>query len=220
MKKIIHFIRHGKTAYNQEKRIQGSVDIPLSNIGLDQANNFNSKNFLSENYDVGFYSSLNRSKKTLDIIINKLDYNLPIEVSNLIVERSYGIFEGLKENEILEKYPELFLKWKSNENTTIDNGETIENVVSRVLDFIKMISLSNYKNILVVTHSGVLYALYKYINKIPLGDRPSEIYFENCCSVYLEIDIEDNMITKLDFKHNDKRYTIDLKEDQNVLPIL
>ena len=46
MKKIIHFIRHGQTKYNFEKKIQGSIDIPLSNIGIQQTKNFEDRYFL------------------------------------------------------------------------------------------------------------------------------------------------------------------------------
>ena len=36
-KTVIHFIRHGQTLYNIERRIQGSVDIELSEMGIKQA---------------------------------------------------------------------------------------------------------------------------------------------------------------------------------------
>ena len=187
MKKTIHFIRHGQTKYNFEKKIQGSVNIPLSEVGIQQAKEFDSKFFL-ENYDVAYHSSLDRSKKTLEIIINKISNKPKVELSDLIIERSYGIFEGLHDDEIKSKYPETFVNWKEDENTLIEKAEPIENVVKRVLEFIDLIKKSDDKNILVVTHSGVLYALYKHITKTGLGVRPKEIYFHNCCSVYLNID--------------------------------
>ena len=46
-KTIIHFIRHGQTLYNLEKRIQGSVDIILSEIGKKQAESISSSIFLT-----------------------------------------------------------------------------------------------------------------------------------------------------------------------------
>ena len=59
--KIIHFVRHGKTLYNQNKQIQGSTDIPLSDIGIAQAQDFNSVDFLPT-YDIAYHSSLVRAK--------------------------------------------------------------------------------------------------------------------------------------------------------------
>ena len=48
MKKTIHFIRHGQTLYNHQKKIQGSVDVPLSEAGIVQAENFCKSNFIKE----------------------------------------------------------------------------------------------------------------------------------------------------------------------------
>ena len=208
MKKTIHFIRHGQTRYNLEKKIQGSVDIPLSDIGIKQAEDFDTTSCLPK-YDVAYHSSLSRSKKTLDIILGKLE-NPPSKIimSDLIKERSYGIFEGLHESEIESKYPETYSKWKQDENAVILNAEPIEIVISRVLDFVDMIVESDDTNIIAVTHSGVLYSLYKHIIDLDLGVRPKDLYFHNCCSVYLNIDInEQKKIEKYEFKFGDRIFT-------------
>ena len=208
MKKTIHFIRHGQTRYNLEKKIQGSVDIPLSDIGIKQAEDFDITSCLPK-YDSAYHSSLSRSKKTLEIILGKLE-NPPskIVMSDLIKERSYGIFEGLHETEIESKYPEIYSNWKLDENANILNAEPIEIVVDRVLDFVDMIVESNDNNIIAVTHSGVLYSLYKFITETDLSVRPKDIYFHNCCSVYLNIDInEQKKIKKYEFKFGDKTFT-------------
>ena len=205
MKKTIHFIRHGQTRYNLEKKIQGSVDIPLSDIGIKQAEDFDIKTCLPK-YDIAYHSSLCRSKKTLEIILGKLE-NPPnkIIMSDLIKERSYGIFEGLHETEIESKYPETFYKWKLDENTNILDADPIEIVITRLLDFVDMIAKSDDTNIIAVTHSGVLYSLYKYITDLDLGVRPKELYFHNCCSVYLNIYINENKkVEKYEFKFGDK----------------
>ena len=45
----IKFIRHGTTLYNEENRVQGGSDIPLSAKGLDEINNIDIN---KSNYDV------------------------------------------------------------------------------------------------------------------------------------------------------------------------
>lgn len=193
MKEItINFIRHGQTFYNKVGKIQGSSNISLSDVGIQQAKDF--KIDPNTIYDMAFHSSLSRSRETLRIICDKLNNKPNFNLNNLIIERSYGIFEGLTNEEILEKYPKLYYAWKSNENTPIENSETIENVVLRIKKFISLIIKFNYKNIIVVTHSGVLYALYKYISKTPLGKRPENITFDNCSSNILKILYDENNI--------------------------
>lgn len=204
-KTIVHFIRHGQTSYNLEKKIQGSVNIELSDIGKKQAESMSSDSFLPS-YDMAYHSSLSRSKKTLEIILDKNNLKLETKLSDLLIERSYGIFEGLHDDTIKERYPETFHKWKEDENTDIEGSEKIENVVNRILKFIKLVVDNEYNQIMAVTHSGVLFSLYKFVKGSNLSIRPNEIYFPNCCSVYLDIYHIDKEIKKLEFHFEDKTY--------------
>ena len=193
MIKKIHFVRHGQTTFNMLKKIQGSSDISLNEEGRKQAENVTIK----KDYDLYLHSGLKRSKETLDIIINNSNINnrnINKVLDNLIIERSYGVFEGLTEIEINAKYPKLYTEWKNNENVLIENSERIEDVVNRLKKFIKKIHMNSDVNIFAVTHSGFLYALYKYIKNINYGIRP-DIYFSNCCSVYLELIYKNNDLT-------------------------
>ena len=202
-KTIVHFIRLGQTLYNLENRIQGSVDIQLSFEGRNQANSISNDMFL-ENYDVAYHSSLSRSKETLDIILEKIKKSPRIKLSDLIIERSYGCFEGMREEEIESKYPELCQTWKNNENVFIEGAELIENIVLRLNIFINQVI--DYEKVLAVTHSGVLFALYKFITNTNLGERPKEISFPNCCSVYLNIYHKENRFERLELNIEDKTY--------------
>jgi broad specificity phosphatase PhoE len=204
-KSTIHFIRHGQTLYNLERRIQGSIDIELSKLGVKQAETIPSEKFLSH-YDISYYSPLSRSQKTLEIILDSNKINVEKKLSKLITERAYGCFEGLQDNVIRSKYPNHYESWKSNENTEIEGAETIESVVNRINSFIKNMIIDNHQNILAVTHSGVLYALYKYITKTDLGFRPENIKFPNCCSVYLDIYHTNKVINRLELHIQDQTY--------------
>ena len=186
----VNFIRHGETIFNRLKKIQGLSNINLSSTGIEQAKNIK----LNETYDIAFHSSLNRSKDTLDIICNNLEIIPKKILDDSVIERCYGIFEGLTKEEIFEKYPELYKKWSDNENILIDGAESIDNVILRIKKFIKMLIDNKYKNVLVVTHSGVLFALYKFIVQINLGKRPKNIKFENCSSNILEIKYNQEII--------------------------
>ena len=186
----ITFVRHGTTEYNLQDRVQGSIDIPLSKKGLNDINIVK----LKHNYEAFYHSPLSRSKDTLlGILLNHdlLNDDSPIMENAYITERSYGIFEGLTKKEIYETHPDLYNEWMMNENVQHDSIETVENVIQRIETFIsKMISYS-HNNILVVTHSGFLYALYKFVADQPLYLKPQDIdiSFPNCCVVELEVNV-------------------------------
>ena len=203
MNKItLNLIRHGQTEYNKIDKIQGSSDIELSEVGTNQAKNC-CINF-DINYDIAFHSSLKRSKDTLNIIWDNLKIKPTIEVNDLIIERSYGIFEGLTKEMIKRTYPDKYEEWLKNENVDGEGVESIENVIFRIIKFFNYLITKKYTNVLVVTHSGVLYALYKFITNTNLNERP-DIKFKNCSSQILEIYYND-IITQLKFHIGEHTY--------------
>ena len=205
MKRItITLVRHGETNFNKLKKIQGSSDIELSENGIQQAEKYkiNKDNI----YDVAIHSPLIRSKQTLELICEKLVNKPKFIESNLITERGYGIFEGLTEEEIKISFSDIYEKWKSNENTEISNAETIDNVVVRIKNFINFLINTNYKNVIAVTHSGFLFTLYKFINDIDLGTRPTEIYFNNYSNNILQVTYDNKEIILLLIANNGIKY--------------
>ena len=63
----ILFVRHGKTSWNSQKKIQGSVDIPLSTEGIEHAEKM-AKKLENMNIDVAFCSKLTRAKLYLKML--------------------------------------------------------------------------------------------------------------------------------------------------------
>ena len=196
--KKIYFVRHGQTIFNKMNKIQGSSDIELSEEGKKQALDVKLD---EKNFDMLVHSGLKRSKETLDIIKENLNLEGLYQENDLVIERGYGIFEGFTKNDIKEKYSNLYEEWIKNENAEIENAESIESVISRFLKFIEYIKSSEFDNILAVTHSGFLYAIYKYITNTNLGIRPL-IKFPNCCVTVLLV--KDN--NKLEFIVGDETY--------------
>ena len=187
----ITFIRHGTTEYNIQDRVQGNIDIPLSIKGLDDINNVE---LLHTNYDAYYHSPLSRAKDTLLGVL--LNYDLLLDDTKIyenkyITERGYGIFEGLTKKDIEEKHPELYNEWMTNENVQHETIESVEGVIERIKIFISKIISYPHENILVVTHSGFLYALYKFITDQSLDLKPQEmdVSFPNCCLVELAVNV-------------------------------
>lgn len=206
MLKKITLIRHGTTLYNLQDRVQGSIDIKLSKEGYKDIENINLNN---TNYDYLYHSSLSRSKDTLYGLIDKYNINPKGIIQNdLIIERSYGIFEGLTKSEINNKYPEKYNEWIKNENIKGENIESIENVIRRFKLFLHEIINSDKNNILAVTHSGFLYAMYKFVSKKDLYIKPNDldINFNNGCVVFLTLDIDKDE-TKITFDYQNKKLT-------------
>ncbi len=98
------FIRHGQTDWNRELRLQGSSDIPLNDLGRDQA--AEAVTMLAASWwDVIVSSPLLRARETAAIIAARLGKELGPSYSEL-VERHYGEAEGATPEDIAARWPD------------------------------------------------------------------------------------------------------------------
>ena len=93
----IYVIRHGKTDWNLESRIQGKTNISLNEIGINQAEEVREK-LENKEIDLIISSPLDRTRQTAEII-NK-NMKLPIKYNENLMERNFGIYEGKNSKEI------------------------------------------------------------------------------------------------------------------------
>ena len=161
--------RHGQTDWNVLGKLQGHLDIELNDMGRKQAKEMG-KLIKNENIDLIITSPLKRTKKTAEIINTNFQVN--IVEDNRLIERDYGIMEGLTKNEIKkakEVHPEINEIWNYNKNININNIETMKHFCNRIYQFLdEMLMKYQNKNILIVTHGGVSVPIQYYFNKYPL----------------------------------------------------
>ena len=87
-------VRHGQTDWNAQRRLQGSTDIPLNDVGRGQARD--AVDVLSGyEWDVIVSSPLSRAAETADLIADGLGLGVARRVPEL-AERSFGPAEGLQ----------------------------------------------------------------------------------------------------------------------------
>jgi len=84
-------IRHGETEYNSKKIFQGTINEKLNQNGINQANKL-SLRLKDEKIDLIFSSTLDRAKKTAEII-NKY-HNLNIQFKDELKEKNFGDLQG------------------------------------------------------------------------------------------------------------------------------
>ena len=64
----LYLIRHGETEWNSQHRAQSYTDIPLSDVGRQQAQ-CTAKRLQNVNFDIAYSSDLSRAKETAAIIL-------------------------------------------------------------------------------------------------------------------------------------------------------
>jgi broad specificity phosphatase PhoE len=153
----LYVIRHGETEWNQQKVMQGSIDIPLNENGKEQA--LKTGELLKNiHFDLIISSPLLRAKETSEII-NK-NYNKEIIIDERLSERNYGEFEGVKKANM--PYNDF---WDYNLNNKYEKAENIRGFYNRIVGLIEEVKVKyNKKNILFSTHGGVCKVIEYYFN--------------------------------------------------------
>lgn len=101
-------IRHGRSVWNAQGRIQGQTDPPLDELGREQARRLAER--LRAEAVVALYTSpLRRAQETADIIGRALD--VPVVPDERLQEYDVGDIAGLTWEQVVERYPDVAHRW-------------------------------------------------------------------------------------------------------------
>jgi 2,3-bisphosphoglycerate-dependent phosphoglycerate mutase len=181
----IVLVRHGVTNWNLEKRFQGQIDTPLSDLGHVQAEK-TADALAGEPVTSLYTSDLLRAQQTAAPIAETLGLPLLAEIG--LRERHFGEFEGKTHADLKENFPDAFAKWQARDLTYAfgGSGETLPGFAKRVEHALAGIvkrsvaqSSGSMGSLLIVTHGGVLNVVHHLATQSPL-DQPREHSIENC----------------------------------------
>jgi probable phosphoglycerate mutase len=171
---MIYLVRHGQTEFNRERRIQGHVDSPLTELGVRQAHAVGRllRDLIREPEGWRIVSSpLGRARATADIVAGRLG-GLAVELDDRLKEMSWGRHDGRLRSELEAENPETFGKsgWAFDAGT----GESYEAVAARVGDWLSDLPAEPERRIIAVSHgiSGrVLRGLYANLPRDLAGQQ-------------------------------------------------
>lgn len=186
----LYITRHGKTIWNEQGILQGSLDSPLTKEGVQKAIDL-SKRISIYNIQAIVTSDLKRAKDTSFYI--KSGSDIPIFYFKELREMSFGDWDGMKITEIQEKYQDDFRKFETDPiNFDNKSGETYINLLSRVEKALETIKNLNYENVLIVTHGITVKALQILIEKKDISQIVKLPVIKGCSLIGYEIGQEEN----------------------------
>lgn len=205
----ILFVRHGKTEWNEQKKMQGGVDIELNKEGIEHAE-IMSKKLQNTDIDVAFCSPLTRAKQTMDIINNSRENKIPVIENGALSERDYGFYEGRN-----KKNFNYNLVWDYNEPLNIEN---FFDFAWPIIKFIFGTLLRAYKDkkVLIVSHGGVSKIFEMILSKKSLYPEEVATYLPSNSEIITYKNIYDN-----EFIYNVKE-TVDIsnRKDDKLFEVL
>ncbi|MGQ4484859.1 histidine phosphatase family protein [Streptomyces sp. 372A] len=147
--------RHGQTAWNLERRFQGSTDIELTETGVAQARRA-ARLLASLKPDAIVASDLRRAAATAAELaaITGLDV-----VHDAGLRETYaGAWQGLTHEEIVERYGEQYAAWKRGEPVRRGGGELETEVADRAAPVVlgQAEKLPDGGTLVIVSHGGTI----------------------------------------------------------------
>ena len=164
-------IRHGETAWNAERRLQGHIDIALNEEGVRQAEALAGA-LAHEKIDAVVSSDLSRAASTADAVARL--HGLPAAREPMLRERCYGGFEGLLYTEISQRFPADFAAWQARDSDArmpagIRVAESFREFYQRCTSAIIALAAAHPgQTLALVAHGGVLECAYRAALGMPL----------------------------------------------------
>ncbi len=153
------FVRHGHSLSNAARTFTGQRDIPLSEIGLRQAELASAYILAHYRVDAVYASDLSRAVSTVRPLADAL--GLAVAPEPAFREINGGLWQGMTMDEIAAAYPAEHALWTRNFGLSRPSGgESVAEVMARALARVRSLAAENEgKTIVVATHAGVLRTL-------------------------------------------------------------
>jgi probable phosphoglycerate mutase len=164
MTTTIVLIRHGETAWNAERRLQGHIDIALNPEGVRQAEALAAA-LAGERFDAIVSSDLQRAHQTAQALARV--QGMPLHSDPTLRERCFGGFEGLRYAEIEQRFPREFAAWQARDidgvmPSGIRVAETFRQFYQRCVNAIMRLAQQHQgQSLALVAHGGVLECAYR-----------------------------------------------------------
>ena len=161
---LIGLFRHGQTDWNIDLRLQGTADIPMNEFGVQQVS-LAAEKLAEMSWDVVLTSPLGRARQSASIIANRLRIS-EVQTNELLLERAFGIGEGMLYDEWTSKFAHL---------DEIPGAESTAQITARAEQLLSNLH-SEYegKKVLAVSHGALIRFVLQVVTQgevPPKGER-------------------------------------------------
>lgn len=191
---VLYLVRHGQTAANHQRLLQGSSDHPLDELGLRQAGLIAQRLTEVQPIDAVVSSPLQRALVTATIIGERLA--LKPRIIPDLAELDFGEGENRTFEEMAAKHPEIAARYVDPNDTEVSwpGGESRGAFCARVWRaFTALLDDYRLHRVVVVAHGGVLGAFLAMVE----GASPYDLArydIRNCSLTELRVSAEHTVV--------------------------
>jgi len=198
----LHIIRHGETAWNVERRIQGHLDSELNELGFKQARQ-RGNDLIDIPFTAVYSSSSLRTRQTTSQLLGSrlvdglVDEKFPVIYMDDLKEVCLGIWEGELWSDIAAEYPAMVEAHKKADTAfDVEGAESMHQTQERGVKAIESI-ISQQLNaphtdgsneILIVSHGAIMKDILAHYLDIPLTELHTKPSLPNCAHCIIDID--------------------------------
>jgi alpha-ribazole phosphatase len=148
-------VRHGQTEFSRENRFCGSIDPPLSDVGLRMAEALGEAHGKT-GWEAIYCSPSQRARQTVAPLAKRAGLEPMLDEG--LREISYGDWEGMKHEEAKAKFPDAYAYWaQDTASRATPGGETAFMVASRAAPVLERIRREHPQGrVLVVSHKATV----------------------------------------------------------------
>jgi probable phosphoglycerate mutase len=186
MTKIL-LARHGHVDGINPKRFRGRAELPLTELGLKQAERLGARIAKQWKPAAIYTSGLQRCVVTAGKIA--VASGTGASVLDGLMDLDYGDWQGRVQDEVRKEVPDLFAAWHSTPQLMrFPRGESLQELVARVAEALRSVLLRHpSQTVVMVGHDSVNRALL-----LQLIDQPLSAYWklaqDPCCLNEIEIE--------------------------------
>lgn len=130
--KTVYLITSAPTDWQGQHRMQGSTDLPHNEAAMDRMRP--ELEDLCARRSIGtVYTAPDEASEHTACVLAQLAGAAKVKKINDLEEMNLGLWEGLTEEELRERYPKAFGRWRSKpDDVTIPDGETLPEAGHRI----------------------------------------------------------------------------------------
>ncbi len=185
MTRHIVFWRHGRTAWNAERRFQGQTDVPLDETGLTQAARA-AKSLARMRPHRIISSDLSRARATAEALAGLTGLTVNEDIA--LRETFAGEWQGLTRTELEERFGAELADWSAGSEVRPGGGETRREVADRMVSSIDraLADVPPGQTLVVATHGGSARAAIGALLGLPIEHWAALGVLANCAWSVLE----------------------------------